>query len=294
MDWMDWIRTYVQPAGPAEMVHRRAWATVRRVPVVGGTVFFKQCAPVQAFEPALTAGLSRRWPDRVPEVLAHDVDRAWLLLADAGTPIGAIGNPPEAWEATLPRYAELQRGEATYVKDHIGGGVPDLRVETLPSQYEDLLRQRLPLRTEETDSLRLFAPHFAKLCEELATFDVPASIQHDDLHLNNLYDKDGTLRVVDWGDSSIAHPFFSLVVTFRFLEERNGLAPGDPWFRRLRDAYLEPWGSGYAPTFDLAQRVGAFARAFATSRVRRHLPADALPDYDTDFAVVLRRALACI
>jgi hypothetical protein len=188
----------------------------------------------------------------------------------------------------------LQRGEATHVEEHLASGVPDLRVETLSARYDDLLRRQLPLATEEIDRLRRFAPRFTALCAELEARGVPASVQHDDLHMNNLYEKDGTLRVVDWGDSSIAHPFFSLVVTFRFLEERNRLAPGDPWFNRLRDAYLEPWGAGYVPTFDLALRVGAFARAFATSRVRDHLPADALPQYDVDFAVVLRRALAVV
>ena len=35
-------------------------------------------------------------------------------------------------------------------------------------------------------------------------------------------------RVLDWGDASISHPFASLVVTFRFLEEVTGLPPGDP------------------------------------------------------------------
>ena len=289
---MDWIRRHVQPTGPAEVVHERPWSTVARVPVAGGAVFFKRCGPVQAFEPALTARLFRRWSDHVPEVLAHDVGRGWLLLADAGTPIGDVGNPPQAWESALPGYAELQRGEATHVEEHLASGVPDLRVGTLPARYDDLLRRQLPLATEEIDRLRRFAPGFTELCAELEAHDVPASVQHDDLHMNNLYERDGNLRVVDWGDSSIAHPFFSLVVTFRFLEQRNGLAPGDPWFKRLRDAYLEPWGSGYVPTFDRALRVGAFARAFATSRVRDHLPAEALPHYDTDFAVVLRRALS--
>ena len=30
-----------------------------------------------------------RWPDRVLEVLARDDNRAWILLADAGTPMRA-------------------------------------------------------------------------------------------------------------------------------------------------------------------------------------------------------------
>jgi len=86
----------------------RPWATVARVPVAGGDLWFKACAPVQAFEPHLTAGLSARWPDRVAEVLAEDGDRSWLLMRDAGTPLVRLANDPALWLRALPRYAELQ------------------------------------------------------------------------------------------------------------------------------------------------------------------------------------------
>src|SRR5205085_1108614 len=183
----------------------------------GGAVFFKECEPVQAFEPVLTAALYERWPDRVPEVLGYDVERARLLMADAGGPIGARGNPPETWQAVLPLYAELQNGEADHVDEHLTNGVPDLRVPTLPARYEELLRHSLPLTADEIGRLRGFEPRFREWCEELAGSSIPASVQHDDLHMNNVYEKEGTLRVMDWGDASVAHPFFSLVITFRFL-----------------------------------------------------------------------------
>jgi hypothetical protein len=98
--------------------------------------------------------------------------------------------------------------------------------------------------------------------------------------------------VIDWGDASISHPFASLVVTFHFLEQFNKPAPSDPWFTRLRDAYLEPWGRGLAAVFALAFRVGTIAHTFAWVRQREALPADARPDFDRYFAVELRRALA--
>jgi hypothetical protein len=247
---------------------------------------------VQAFEPRLTAALFSRWPDRVAEVIAHDEERAWLLLADAGIPIGELGNPPETWLLALPRYAELQRGEAVHAHGHLTHGVPDLRVATLPARFEDLLGRDLPLEREEVDRLRGFAPRFEELCAELAAHDVPQTIQHDDLHMANLYVKDERLRFLDWGDASISHPFASLVVTFRFLEEFTELPPGDPWFARLRDAYLEPWGQALAEVFELAIRVGAFAHVIAWMRQRDHLPEQQRPEFDRWFTVVLHRALA--
>ena len=287
----EWIRAHVEPAGAVEVAHKRPWATVLRVPLADGVAWFKACAPVQAFEPRLTAELCARWPDRVATVLAHDEERAWLLLADAGTPVGVYGNPPEAWLAALPPYAELQRGEAEHAHDHLAHGVPDLRLATLPARYDDLLRRDLPLDPDEIRRLRDFAPRFTELCVELAAHDLPETIQHDDLHMANVYAQGERLRLLDWGDSSISHPFATLVVTFRMLETVSGLTPDDPWFARLRDAYLEPWGSGLAGTFALALRVGAFAHAVAWARQRDALSDRARADFDKSFPMVLRRAL---
>jgi hypothetical protein len=288
----EWIRAHVEPVGPIETIHARPWATVMRVRTREGTVWFKACAAVQAFEPRLTAELSARWPDLVTRVLAHDQARGWLLLADAGTPIDALGNPPEAWLAALPRYAELQRGEAANAEDHLAHGVPDLRLAALPARYEDLVSRELPLEPGEVARLRGFGPAFASLCAELAEHGLPATIQHDDLHMYNLFSKDDRLRILDWGDSSVGHPFASLVTTFRFLEDVNGLSPTDPWFGRLRDAYLEPWGRVLASALDLGIRIGTFAHAIARVRQRDYLPATDDPNLDTDFKAVLRRAVA--
>src|SRR5205823_481935 len=164
----DWIRAHVDPVGAIEIAHERPWSRVLRVPLADGVVWFKACSPVQAFEPRLTAELFARWPDRVAEVLGHAEERAWLLLADAGTPIRVFGNPPEVWLAALPPYAELQRGEAAHTNEHLAHGVPDLRVATLPARYEELLQRDLPLESHEIDRLRAFAPRFTELCGELA------------------------------------------------------------------------------------------------------------------------------
>lgn len=262
------------------------------MPLADGAAWFKACGRVQAFEPRLTAELYARWPDRVPEVLGHDEERAWLLLADAGTPVGAYGNPPEAWLAALPPYAELQRGEAAHADDHLAHGVPDLRVATLAARYEEELARDLPLDDDELDRLRRFAPRFGELCAELDAHGIPATVQHDDLHAANVYERDGRLRVLDWGDASIAHPFFSLFETFRFLERVNRLPPDDPWFARLRDAYLEPWGPGLAEVCRLALRVGTFAHVFARSRQRDHLPEAERRMFDRWFPELVRRAVA--
>jgi hypothetical protein len=133
-------------------------------------------------------------------------------------------------------YAEIQRGEAAHAPDHLAHGVPDLRLATLPPRYDEVFGQDLPVERDEIVRLRSFGVRFAELCDELAAYGVPETVQHDDLHMANVYAQGERLRLLDWGDTSISHPFASLVVTFRFLEETNKLPPGDSWFARLRDA----------------------------------------------------------
>jgi hypothetical protein len=89
-----WIRKHVEPAGRIETAHERPWSTVMRVPLANGVAWFKACAPVQAFEPRLSTEVYARWPDRVAEVLAHDEEHSWLLLADAGVPVSGATRRP--------------------------------------------------------------------------------------------------------------------------------------------------------------------------------------------------------
>ena len=289
-----WIPARCGRLHAIELVHEGPWATVWRLALDTRVAWFKVCAAMKAFEPRLTGELYARWSDRVSEVLARDDERRWLLLADGGTAARLLGNPPELWLATLPRYAELQRGEAAHAAEHVQHGVPDLRAATWAARYEELLRHYLPLEEHQVQLLAQLGPRFAELCEQLAAHQLPDTVQHDDLHMNNLYAKDNHLRVLDWGDSSISHPFVSVVVTFRFLEEFNQLPPDDRWYARLRDAYLEPWGAGMRDAFALAMRVGGLVHCFGWMRQRDALPVVTHESFDVGFRIVLRRAIALL
>jgi hypothetical protein len=253
-------------------------------------LWFKVCAERQAFEVPLTAGLSKRWPC-VTEVIAHDAERRWLLMADAGATFRSLGNPPARWLELLPAYAELQLDETPRAPEHVAFGVPDMRLELLPTLFEDLVRAPLPIGHEERAELATMAPTVSALCAELAAAGIGDSVQHDDLHMNNAYIKGAEMRILDWGDASIGHPFFSLFETFRFLVELNGLPPDDPWFARLRDAYLEPWGGDHRETFEIALRLGAVSRAIAWLHQREALPEASRSAFDDGFDTMLRLAI---
>lgn len=217
------------------LVGDEPWSTIWHV----DDLWLKRCKAQWRFEATLTATLFARWPDRVPEVVEHGDD--WLVMRDAGT---RIEENDRHWLHAVRRYVELQQGEAAHADEHVAAGVPDRRLATLPEWYARLVDE------VDDERLRRFAPRFAHLCEELESYGVPETIQHDDLHQYNVYVRAGETRVLDWGDSCVSHPYFSLVATLRHVPD-NGISR----------AFLDAWG-GDEKTLALGLRVGRVAHAF--------------------------------
>jgi len=287
-----WAAEHVELTAPLEIAHERPWATVWRAQTRHGVAWAKACAPVQSFEPRLTAVLASRRPGLLPEVIARNDERAWLLLGDAGDRLG-FGAGPEPWLSLLPVYAELQREEIAYAAAHLGDGVPDRRPARFPELYERMVSRELPISDGDRARLREFAPSFERLSAELASAGPGDTIQHDDLHGNNIYSRTRPTRILDWGDACVSHPFLTTFVTFDHLEEVEHLARDDLWFDRLRDAYLEPWGrpAEFHGAFEMAQRLGPFAHLFKQLRVFDAIRASSRA-YDLDLAGILARCVA--
>jgi hypothetical protein len=260
-DWLAeataWIREQVEVTGEIEQPHVREWSTVLRVPSAAGTLWFKAVSPVHGFEPGLTALLARLRPSRVPEVVAVDADRAWMLMADGGTRFRDLPAAAADWERVLPGYAELQIAVTPLADELLGLGVPDRRLDKLPAQLQGLVGDH--------PELGACLPEAERLVEELTAHGIPATIQHDDLHDGQVFVRDGQYRIFDWGDSCVSHPFHTLTVTLRAAAWALGLEPGGVEILRMRDAYLEPFGPSeeLAPIANVAYRTGTLARALA-------------------------------
>jgi len=271
--------------GATTQPHVRPWSTVLLVPTTDGDLYFKASGPVQAFEVPLLAKLVPHYGDRVPDVLAHDVERAWLLMRDGGTPFRELVREPRDlhhWEAVVPLYAEVQLGIAGEVDELLALGVPDLRLERLPGEFRDLV-ERSELADEERSALCGLEPRVVELCEELRDDGIPATLQHNDLHENNVLCRDGRYRLFDWGDSSISHPFQTMRVTISFARFATGIAADDPWVTRLRDAYLEPWSAGRSRgallrSFEVAWLLEGVSDALTEDRVVRGSGLQPAPD----------------
>jgi aminoglycoside phosphotransferase (APT) family kinase protein len=137
----------------------------------------------------------------------------------------------------------------------------------------------------------------AALCDELAHDGIPQTLQHNDLHYNNVLVRDGRHRIFDWGDSSISHPFQTMRVTIAFLKWTLGIVGDDEIDRLVRDAYLEPW-SAYGTreallrSFDVARIVGGVSDALTEDRVVTMCGLQPEPDDRRAIPNMLREVLA--
>jgi hypothetical protein len=197
--------------GDVDQFHLRPWATVIRVPTAEGDVFFKANTPELRHEAVVALQLARRVPDRVPPLLADDLDRGWMIMEDGGRRLREV----VAEERDLSRWDDVVEGAADIalamepdVDLLLEAGVPDFRLEVLPDKYaalveDDAFEQRF----------RDAVPRVREMAEELASYGVTETLQHDDLHDAQVFVRDGRQLILDWGDCVISHPFFTLSVT---------------------------------------------------------------------------------
>jgi len=256
----DWIRAEanrnsIQLTGEIEQNHAYAWSTVMRVPSNEGTLFFKATAGETVYEITLTKRMAGWFPDCMPELVAVDTTRGWMLMRDGGEQLRASIRPTQdvrPWAPVITKYAELQIGLAEHVDEILALGIPDHRPAALPALYSQLLTdtpslmidQEKGLTSAEFQRLQGLTPRFEQICADLSAYGIPASINHGDFHDGNVLLKNGRITFFDWGDASVTHPFVSLRTFFVSMEialELEDYAPPTPGMIALRVRYLERW-----------------------------------------------------
>lgn len=287
-------------------VEQRAvpWSTVIRIPTDGGLAWSKANGPGSAHEGPLLLFLESLGETAALLPLAVAPEQPWLLLDDGGqtlrshpAPDGRNGDTDlDAWARILPVYAAFQRRLEGRVEALLAAGLPDLRpvgtAETLAGLLDDdAVWSRVDAdEREATDlarrRLRDLFPLVADLAAELAASPIQPTIEHGDLHGNNiLLGRDDTPTIFDWGDSAVAHPFATMTGTFSSIAHHAGLEVyGSSELDRLRDTYTEAW-TDLLPRAELdrlvtlAMDLGHIGKAATWQRAMTGLSPDQMGGY---------------
>jgi hypothetical protein len=259
-DALSWVDTALvaeglRRAGPPSWSRVRPWGLVLALPVVGGeTVWFK-ATPEGSAEPILHRTLDAECPEHVATVLAADLKRGWMLLADAGSSLGddseAKGVEPcsdPRFLAAMSSYAELQGEVRHRVDELVAQGLPDARPHALPGVFDRLLDSlgRGARDTGDDDATALLAriSTARSLVVDLAAScaDRAGSVDHNDLHPWNVAVSEGQVVFLDWGDAMAAHPYASLLVPVR-IGRTESPATGEALiaaYAHGRDEFVDP------------------------------------------------------
>jgi hypothetical protein len=319
----EWISSQLQqlqlkPEGLPEPIHIRAWSMVLRVPTRHGPLYFKAVAPALVHEAALTFALGNWFPHCVLTPLAVEPVQGWLLLPDGGARLRDALRSEQShyrWLDILPAYAQLQIELTDCTAKLLALGAPDRRLAVLPGLYADLLQNHAALRIDqpegiardEYDKLLQITPAVARRCAHLAAYGLPESLHHGDFHDGNIFLQPMGFYIFDWGDCSLAHPFFSLRTVFVSLEISLGWDtaesypgpeshPGRMPYAQLLDAYLAPW-THFAPlselqsAYALSQPLSTLCSAFSWQRALSAVPETARADFDYVIPALMKEFL---
>lgn len=306
-----WVEAQLAPhgirlTGQWEQPHVRAWSTTIRFETTEGPVWFKVNGSGTAYEASLVGMLGELYPGLAPDVLAHDNRRAWSLTCDAGPVLRSIVRPDEMWEhwkVLLPRYAQAQLDLAAHRNRLLTRGTPDRNPKQLAAEYRRLLGHLAAkptneggLNREQVVVLERLLPTYDEWCAELADSTIPNTLQHDDLHSDNIcwagaVHDPSSARIIDWGDACIGHPFGTMLATLNSIafhagllnDDRGGIS--DLRLLAVRDAYLEPFTSHGSRQellrwVALARNIGCLTRALSWERALQHAPARVAAEYE--------------
>ncbi len=192
-------------------------------------------------------------------------------MADAGTqPL--IDHPEiERWEAALGAYARMQVALSQHIGELRALGVPERGLSWLQAGLGQLLADSgalsagvAGLASDEIVALRQLEPELRKDCLRWERSGLPLSLEHGDLSAWQVQLDGVDNRFLDWSDSSVAPPFFSMLGMLRDLPREILAVPLAA--ARLRDAYLWGWSELAPPgsvreAFDAAQRLAPLHHA---------------------------------
>lgn len=167
----------------------------------------------------------------------------------------------------IKKYTYIQRAAVEHVTIFLELGVPDWRLEKLPVLYAQLISNEDILiedgmTSDEISILHKLHLKFSTMCELLSKYKIPETLDHGNFNDNNILIEDNTnhMTIIDWAETVITHPFFSLVYCLRNASARYVFKETDKTYIELQDACVEDWLGFEARTklleaFSLAKRL---------------------------------------
>ena len=245
-------------------------SVVLRAPSDVGDVFFKSSAEIFRQEAAVTQALATRMPDLTPEVITADGARGRLLMRDLAA--AELGQQDQShWHKGVAALAAIQQQWLGRTEELLALGVPlrsltDLAVQVQEMSEDAALLGRMS--SELRDEWLATVPALLDSVRRLDDLGPGPTLVHGDFHPWNVTLGADGIRVFDWTDAAVSHPFVDLA-TFVFRTRDVSVR------RRLVDAWVAAWSEvGPAESVHEAASLGLVVGAlYQVQTYRLLLPA---------------------
>lgn len=148
----------------------------------------------------------------------------------------------------IDQFTALQLAVADRVDVLLNIGVPDWRLNKIPSLYQEILLQKELLKADglseiEMQELETLLPKLNHLCKQLSAHAIKQTIVQPDFNDNNtLIDEiSQAITLTDLGEIAISHPFFSLLNCLYQIKKHLALTENDEAFIKIKNACLVPY-----------------------------------------------------
>lgn len=238
--WFDiieaWIDGVLAPTGrrrtgPVEPFRLWSLSAVMRVPTDDGVLWCKSSCDHFRAEARIHAGVARLLPELVPRLVAIEASEGWALMEPmAGAE--AAEQPPGAALEVARRWARAQIASAEHVPELLAAGLERRGADTTIAAFRRLLAESAELgllSAEELAGIRAAADRALELTAECWDAGIPETLAHGDLHLGNVAWDGETLRIFDWTDGCISHPFLDATHLAHFAEPDAAAAAVDAY-----------------------------------------------------------------
>jgi aminoglycoside/choline kinase family phosphotransferase len=170
----------------------------------------------------------------LPELIAVDHDRGWLLLSDAGPD---LTTDPAMRRAAVFAFGSLQVDTSTALSKLLAAGWENRGLTRTAAGLDALFHVTSDL-ADLTSEERHRLGEIENVVDETLRSHlplVPMTVMHGDFHFGNVRGTIDEPVFIDWSDACIGHPFVDLL----FLRLYGSVDERD--FAALLDVYLSAW-----------------------------------------------------
>ncbi len=249
-DALEWAKTALQQTNfNTELVVQTPWSSVVKINMVDELFYLKTTPALIALESKIIQLLHDQFRAPVPTVIAHNAELHCFLMKDAGTSLRSILKKKFDTDLlckAIEQFTALQITVADHVDNFIDIGVPDWRLNKMPDLYSQAILQKELLMADglselEVNELEKLHPKITDLCAKLSGYAIKETIVQPDFNDNNtlISDNSQNITIIDLGEISISHPFFSLLNCLYQVRKHYALTEHNHDYLRIKHACLK-------------------------------------------------------